>query len=136
MKPIFFFLSVSLFAYAGHLSLDDAIRKTLASHPDAKRFALQVQSARYGTDVIRADRLPQLTLTGEYDPTKTYTLPQNGAFMTKESDGWSANALLTQKLWDFSKTSYAIQSQEVQEEISSLSLNDAKALCKNQVERL
>lgn len=130
MKKIGLLISFVLLSAldAQTLNLDECINKALNTHPDIKRFALQVQYSKSSVDVARADYLPQISLDAEYDPTKTYALPVNGAFYTKESDGWQAGANLNQKIWDFSKTTSNIKAQQVQEEVAKLSLEDAKAL--------
>jgi len=109
------------------LSLNDCISKALDTHPDIKSSALQIEYSAQGVNVVRADYLPQVTLNAEYDPIKTYTLPNNGVFHTIESDGWQASATLRQKIWDFSKTFSNIKAKKTEEEISRLTLEDAKA---------
>ena len=110
------------------LGLQESIEKALTSHPDIKRFILQVNYSRKTVDVARADYLPQISLNGEYDPTRTYVLPTNGIFHTRDDDGWQIGATLRQKIWDFSRTTNLIKAGETEEEIAVLSLADAKAL--------
>ena len=114
--------------HAQQLRLDECIDKALNTHPDIKRFALQVESSAIGVNTARADYLPQVSFNAEYDPIKTYTLPSNGVFNTKESAAWQAGVAINQKIWDFSKTTSNINAQRVQEDVSALSLQDAKAL--------
>ena len=118
-------LSTQLFAQT--LSLDDAITKAIDTHPDIKRFIAQVHKSNRAVDVAKADYLPQINFNAEYDPTRTYVLPANGVFNTKDSDGYILGVTLHQKIWDFSKTSANIDVQEKNIEISKLSLEDAKA---------
>ena len=118
-------LSTQLFSQG--LSLKDAISKAINTHPDIKRFILQVDKSRSSVDVARADYLPQLGLHVEYDPTRTYVLPVNGVFNTKDSDAYSIGATLYQKIWDFTKTASNIDAQKESIEIAKLSLSDAKA---------
>jgi outer membrane protein TolC len=138
MKNIIYILTFFLITTlnAQELSLEGCISKALSAHPDVKKAALQLQYSRSGVDVARSDYLPQVTLNGEYDPTKTYTMSQNGVFSTKESYGYSGGVTLNQKIWDFSKTTSAIRAQEAQEDISALSLKDAKALLAYEVKLL
>jgi len=94
-------------------------------------FTLQLSAemlTQEGVKVTRSDYLPQVHLNAEYDPTRTYVLPQNGQFHTINSDGWQAGVALNQKIWDFGKTSSAIDSSKVETKIAALSLADAKAL--------
>ena len=128
LKVLFFITLLTLHLQAQSLSQDEAIEKALAYHPDIKRFIVQVTSAQEGVKQSRSDYLPQVRLNAEYDPTRTYVLPQNGQFNTKDSDGWQAGVVLNQKIWDFGKTSSAIDSSKVETKIAALSLVDAKAL--------
>ena len=133
MKKIGLFIFLMLLCVIGTpgaqaLTLDSCIQKALQTHPDIKRFILQVKHSKKGVDVAQADYLPQISLNAEYDPTTTYVMPSNGIFQTHEDDGWRAGATLRQKIWDFSKTTSLIKAQETREEIANLSLHDAKAL--------
>ncbi len=129
MKKILFFVFIVTNALnAQHINLDECIRKALNTHPDIQRYYIEVKSAKSGIDVAKADYLPQIILNAEYDPIRTYTLPANGIFNTKESDGFSIGGILNQKIWDFSKTTSNIHAQEIAEDISNFSLADAKAL--------
>ncbi len=130
MKRIILLTSFMMLSTLGAqtLTLNKCINKALNTHPDIKRFMLQVKHSKYGVDAARADYLPQVSFNAEYDPAKTYALPLNGIFHTIDSDGWQAEVTVRQKIWDFSKTLSNIEAQEVQEEIANLSLRDAKAL--------
>ncbi len=130
MKKANLLISIFIFSTlnAQNLSLSECINKTLNTHPDIKRFVLQVEQSKYGKDVARADYLPQISLSGEYDPTRTYSISQNGAFSTKQDDGWQTGVVLNQKIWDFSKTTSAIKAAQKTEDIAKLSLKDTKAL--------
>ena len=114
--------------HAETLTLQDCIQKALHTHPDIKRFLLQVQRSKKEVDAIQADYLPQLSFNAEYDPTRTYVFPAEGSFNTKDSDGWQTGATVTQKIWDFSQTTSRIKAQEIQQNIAGLSLQDARAL--------
>lgn len=130
MKQLFFFIFIVITnsLNAETLSLDECIHKALNTHPDIQKSSLDVQSAQSATDVAKADYLPQVTLNAEYDPIRTYALLSNGVFNTKESDGWAIGGVVNQKIWDFSKTTANIEAQKVEQEISNLTLVDAKAL--------
>lgn len=118
---------------ANDLTLDSCIDKAISSHPDIHRFMLQVQKSQSGIKAAKADFLPKISINGEYDPLKTFALPQNGTFHTIEDDGWQAGITLTQKLWDFSKTGASIKASKIQKSIADLSLMEAKALLSYQV---
>ena len=74
--------------HAQTLTLQDCIQKALHTHPDIKRFILQIRHGKREIDVAQADYLPQISLNAEYDPTRTYVLPANNIFLTQNNDGW------------------------------------------------
>ncbi len=114
--------------YGAPLTLQACIEKSLSTHPDIKRFLLQARRSDRELDAVKADYLPQISLTGEYDPTRTLVFPTGGSFNTVDSDGWLVGATLSQKIWDFSRTTSRIKAQQVQQDIAGLSLQDARAL--------
>ena len=129
MKKILFFLFIVTNSLnAQHIRLDECIRKALDSHPDIQKYSIEIKSAKSGVDIAKADYLPQIMLNVEYDPLRTYALPANGVFNTKESDGFLITGVIKQKIWDFSKTTSNIHAQEISGDISSFNLADAKAL--------
>lgn len=125
---LLFVIAATLQLNAQVLEQQSAIEKALAYHPDIKRFILQVSSTQEGVKIARADYLPQVMFNAEYDPQRTYVLPQNGQFNTVDGDGWQAGAFVNQKIWDFSKTTSAIDASKQETKIAELSLTDAKAL--------
>ncbi|RRS31985.1 MAG: transporter [Epsilonproteobacteria bacterium (ex Lamellibrachia satsuma)] len=118
------------------LMLKTAIDETLSHHPDVKTFMLHIQQAEQGYNAAYADYLPQLDLSATYSPQTTYALTQNGTFHTIDDTGWNAGVTLHQKVWDFSKTSSLVEASKTDEEISRLSLGEAKALLAYKVKSL
>lgn len=131
MKYLFLFITLFLttnLIATQELTLEFCIDKALKNHPEIQRGSLGVQSAQSGVSVVKADYLPHVTLAAEYDQTRTFALPVNGIFNTKESDAWALGGILNQKVWDFSKTTANIAAQEIEQEIAELTLTEAKAL--------
>jgi len=110
------------------LTLDESINRTLDEHPNIKKFMLQIQTTKQSVNIAKSDYLPQIYLNAEYDISKTYALPVQGVFHTKEDNGWQGGITIRQKIWDFSKTTSTIKAQQIQEDIAKLSLQEAKAL--------
>ena len=129
------FLGVSSVS-AETLTLQTAIEKTLGHHPDIKAFMLRIEQAERGYDAAFADYLPQVSVSANYTPTRTYVFPTNGQFHTVDDDGWDAGASVRQKVWDFAKTNALIDASKVDEDISRLSLAEAKALLAFKVKSL
>jgi outer membrane protein TolC len=122
--------------YADTLTLQESIDKTLLNHPDIKSFMLKINQSEKGYDAAFSDYLPQVNLQAEYNPLQTYALPVNGIFNTIDDNGWGVGVNLKQKIWDFSKTSSKIKASKLDQKISQLSLQDAKALMAYKVKSL
>jgi len=133
-------LFVTVFAYTGIfasvLTIQESIDKTLANHPDIKSLVLNIERSKKAYDSIFADYLPQVVFQAQYNPVQTFVMPSSGSFNTIDDDGWNAGASLKQKIWDFSKTSSAVDASKRDEEISKLSLKEAKALMAYKVKSL
>jgi len=127
-----FILSLSLVSIvllqAKILTLEESINRTLDAHPNIKKFMLQIKTTKQSVNIAKSDYLPQIYLNAEYDISKTYALPVQGVFHTKEDNGWQGGITIRQKIWDFSKTTSTIKAQQIQEDIAKLSLQEAKAL--------
>ncbi len=128
MKTIIIMYIMFLSSFADALTLKECIDKAIKTHPDIKNATLDVGMSEASIKIAQAGYLPQVTLNGEYNPTRTYVLPANGTFNTKESDGWSVGGVVNQKIWDFSKTTSNIEAQRVSKDAQTLILKDAKAL--------
>jgi outer membrane protein TolC len=113
---------------AQSLSLNACITKAMNAQPDIKKSLLQIEYSKQGINIAKADYRPQVSLSTEYNPTKTYILPANGMFNTLQNNGWQADITAKRLIWDFSKTSSNIEAKMLQEDIANLSLKDAKAL--------
>ncbi|KYJ85827.1 TolC family protein [Sulfurovum riftiae] len=118
------------------LTLQTAIGKTLAHHPDVKTFMLRIQQAEQGYNAAYADYLPQIDLSATYAPTQTFALPVNGVFHTVNESSWNAGVAVHQKVWDFSKTASLVGASKIDEDISRLSLEEVKALLAYKVKSL
>lgn len=126
-KTLLLFLSCFTL-YAKTLTLDGCIETTLQNHPDIKKLSLSSLQSNSLVDIAKADYLPQLNLNAQYNPHNTFTLQQNGTFNTIEDDNFIAEAKVTQKIYDFSKTTSTIEAYEKNKNIAALSLEEAKAL--------
>lgn len=113
--------------YASVLSVDEAVKMALTNYPDIKSFSYKAAQSREQMTITRADYLPQMGFSAEYDPQKTYVLPKNGVFNTIDQDGWQATLTVTQKIWDFSKTHSALRSAKAQYQRDKMLLEDQKA---------
>jgi outer membrane protein TolC len=125
---LLFFILLLNGLQAQSLSLSTCITKALNAQPDIKKSLLQIQHSKQGINIAKADYRPQVSLSAEYNPTKTYVLPSNGMFNTLEGDGWQAGVTAKRLIWDFDKTSSNIDAKVLQVDIANLSLQDAKAL--------
>ena len=135
-KIIPFSLIFTCGLYAQTLTLQESIDKTILNHPDIKSFVLKIKQAKKGYEASSADYLPQINLQANYNLQQTYALPVNGEFHALDEDGSSIGVNLKQKIWDFSKTSSLIKASKLNEDISKLSLKEAKSILVYKVESL
>jgi len=135
-KYLLFYLFMSIGLFAHTLTLQESIRRTLAHHPDVKAFMLRIQQAEQGYNAAYADYLPQVDLSATYAPTQTFALPANGMFHTVDEEAWNAGVTVHQKVWDFAKTASLVEASKIDEDISKLSLQEAKALLAYKVKSL
>lgn len=118
------------------LTLDEAIDKTLAHHPDVKNFMLRIQQAEEGYNSAYSAYLPQVDASATYSPTQTYVLPVNGTFNTINDSGWNVGITMHKKVWDFAKTASLVDAAKTDEDISKLSLEEVKSLLAYKVKSL
>lgn len=100
---ITFMISTSV-SFAASLSIDEAIKHALKSHPDVQIALLNHQGTQAEANVQRADLYPKVILNGEYYPSKTFVMPVNGQFSTKQNDAFHADVTATYALFDFGRT--------------------------------
>jgi outer membrane protein TolC len=138
MKKRFLLLTLLSLSYlqAEHLTMQESIDSTLLNHPDIKSFMLKIEQSKKGYESAKADYLPQVNVQANYNPLQTYALPVNGTFNTLDDDGWGGGVVLKQKIWDFGKTSSIVEASKIDEDISKLSLDEAKALLAYKVKSL
>ncbi len=125
-KALLLTLLLTVMLSAQKLTLQESIDKTLSNHPDIRSFILKVKLSQKSYDSYLSAYLPQVNLQANYNPLQTFALPINGAFHTVDDDSFGVGVDVRQKIWDFSRTSSTIKASKVDEEISKLSLEDAK----------
>ena len=135
-RLLFLVVFVCVDIFAGVLTMQESIDKTLKNHPDIKSFILNVKQSSEEYNQAYADYLPQVVLQGQYNVVQTFVIPSNGSFNTLDDDSWNVGVSLKQKIWDFDKTSSLIRVSKLQEDISKLSLKEAKAFLAYRVKSL
>jgi len=129
IKILFVYFYIFVFVLSAKVvSVDECIDKTLKNHPDVKKAALGIFEKKSSVDIAKADYLPQINVSAQYNPIDTFAVPKDNQFETIEDDSWRVDAVLNQKIYDFGKTTSTIKAYEKDENIANLSLNDAKAL--------
>ena len=124
---------LSLGLGAETLTLDEAVRSTLSSHPDIRAAMLKIHQSEQSVGMERSAWKPQVSIHAEYDPQRTFTLPQNGGFATVDHRSWNLGASLSQQLFDFSRSSYRIEAARLRRQIDALSARERKALMRYEV---
>ncbi len=99
---VFFLVGVSVSVYA--LTLEEAIDRTLKTHPNAKIASLQYESAVEATKSADSALYPRIDANANYFPTKTFVMPTNGVFSTKQGDAFHADVSGAYSLWDFGRS--------------------------------
>ena len=127
MKTFLLLIFIFFNLLSQELSIHDAIDKAINTHPDIRKYSLQIHKSKSAVDVAKSDYLPQVNFNADYNPTKTFVFPSNGQFNTLDNDGYQVGASLHQKIWDFDKTLANIDAQKQSISIAKLSLEDAKA---------
>jgi len=133
MKKRFLLFTLTAGLYAQTLTLQECLRQALQNHPDIKAGLLEIRLQNARLKTAQSDRLPQVSAYAEYDPQRTYVMPQNGTFHTLDKEGWSAGVSLRQQIFDFSKTAHRIASAKTAEEIARLNYEEARALMRYNV---
>lgn len=123
-------------AQSNILTMQTCINKTLATHPDIKQLLFQMEQKDAAITSSKAANLPQIFISAEYEPIKTFVMPQNSRFLTDDHDAMRAGISLTQRIYDFGSSRGRIKSSELSKEIAELSLIDAKRFLIYQVQTL
>ncbi|MFH0710847.1 MAG: TolC family protein [Pseudomonadota bacterium] len=120
----FFLLSMS----ASALTLEEAIEKTLKTHPNGQIASLQYESAIETTKSADSALYPRIDANANYFPTKTFVMPTNGAFATKQSDSFHGDISGSYSLWDFGRSreryTSALRTQEGAGSMKKLTQNE------------
>lgn len=97
---LFFYLSVTLSAF----TLEEAVDRTLKTHPTAQIASLQYESAVEASKIAHSAFFPRVDANVAYYPTRTYVMPASGLFSTKQNDGFHADVTGTYSVWDFGRS--------------------------------
>lgn len=106
--PIHLLLLVVLSINLSALTLEEAVDQTLKTHPDGKIALLRYESTQQERSSVLSARYGRIDLNGAYYPTKTYVIPSNGVFSTKQNNGFHADVTGVYSLWDAKRTDNAI----------------------------
>ena len=133
MRVVFIYLFSFVFVQAAVVSLQECIDKALQTHPDIKVALFQIQQSYKEIAIQKSIMRPQLSLYAKYDISRTYVMPQGGAFHTIDENGWGVGIALNQRIYDFSKTSHMSAYAKTRHQIAKLSFKEAKALMRYQI---
>ncbi len=126
LNTIFFFFYLS--ASGSALTLDEAIEKTLKIHPNAQVASLQYESAIESAKSADAALYPRIDANAAYFPTKTFVIPTNGTFSTKQNDSFHGDISGSYSLWDFGRSrdryDWALRLQEGAGSMKKLTQNE------------
>lgn len=103
MRTLIAVILFSLSAHAGDLTLSEAVSMALKTHPDVQSASLWHESAKADSRIVQASLRPRIDLNADYFPTKTFVMPANGTFSTRQSDAYHADVSGSYPLWDFGR---------------------------------
>lgn len=115
----FFLFVLSITLNAAAVSVEEAVEMALKSHPDAQSASLRHESAKADSRAIEASLRPRIDLNADYFPTKTFVMPANGIFSTRQSDAFHADISGSYPLWDFGRNSDRRQAASSKEDEAS-----------------
>lgn len=118
------------------LSVENAIQMGLESHPEYKIAQLGIERSASETVSIKADRLPQLSLNASYYPHKTFVMPQNGVFSTRESDAVHSDLSAKYLLWDGGVSGAKYQAAKINEESLAYKKEESAEALAEQIKQL
>ena len=90
------------------LTLNEAIEETLKTNPIAHIASLHYESTVEESKNVNSALYPRIDINSAYYPTKTYVMPSNGTFATKQNDGIHADITAIYSLWDAGRTNNRI----------------------------
>ncbi len=135
-RSIVLFLILLSNSIAEPLSVDNAIQKALKAHPDAKIAQLGIERSASETRSIKAELLPQLNLNASYYPHKTFVMPQNGVFSTRESDALHTDLSAKYLLWDGGASRAKHKASKINEETFSYKKEESTQELAEQIKQL
>jgi outer membrane protein len=94
------------------LSVDQAVRRVISTHPAIRRATEQMRAAGYVVEEHRSAYYPTLDGTAVYSrvgPVPSITLPGDGAFSLYPANNYNAHLALQQTLYDFGKRSTTVE---------------------------
>lgn len=92
-------------AFAEPIGIDEAVSMALKTHPDGQIAALRHATSIADTRVAAASLYPRIDANVDYFPTKTFVMPANGAFSTRQSNAFHADISGSYPIWDFGRNS-------------------------------
>lgn len=90
-------------ALATQLGIDDAVGMALKTHPDAQIASLRHNGSKAESKSVQSSLYPRIDANIDYFPTKTFVMPTNGTFSTRQSDAFHADISGNYPIWDFGR---------------------------------
>ena len=110
-------------------NLSDLVKKALDTRPDYKSAQLNIESAHEGVTMARAGHLPTLTASGSYN------LSSNDYSLLKDNWRYGVSLNLSVPIFSGFRVSNSVQSAEVNEMNSELTLNDLERTIKQNIQQ-
>lgn len=92
-------------ALGASLGIDEAVAMALKTHPDGQIATLRHAGAKADSRAAQSSLYPRIDANVDYFPTKTFVMPTNGTFSTRQSDAFHADISGSYPIWDFGRNS-------------------------------
>ena len=132
-KSIILAILLVLDGSCASLSLEEAIDKTIKTHPDMQIANLNQQSAMSDSKNSLSALRPKIDLSASYYPTKTLVVPSAGIFATRQSDALHADITGSYTLWDAGRSSNRYDASLHKNKEASSNHDEAKSVLVEQV---
>ncbi|WP_295023006.1 TolC family protein [Sulfurimonas sp.] len=132
-KSIILTILLALDGNCASLSLEDAIDKTLKTHPDMQIANLNQQSTMLDSKSTLSTLRPKIDFNANYYPTKTLVMPSAGTFATRQSDALHADITGSYVIWDAGRSSNRYDASLLKNREADSNLDEAKSTLVEQV---
>ena len=116
-------------AVADSLSFEWVVQKVIANYPSIKRAEIEIEAADARIGLARSAYYPSVDLSASYSrlaPVTSMDIPGMGTFSLNSPNNYDAKLNVSQKIYDFGKTSSSVELERRYRELSELSAEEVR----------